>query len=247
MTKRLINKSEWIRKQPKLSAKELVEKAKKEGFTLSLAQVYTARSTAATKTKAAPLSEDQRTFMQLVTRIGTDRAQALLSKLAPTAAALFVLLAGCSATSGCGTFTQAASTVANVVTDVVEAISHAHEGVNQAQAAVALTDQFVNGICPTSASSELCVVAHDAMDTAHILYGLAQAATGPALNEYLIQIQGALKDAHSDVVAEKNLRLHRARQRATVADAGSAPAMVLPPLPVPPAPPAPSAPAAVKK
>ena len=42
-----VNKSAWIRSQPPaLSAKEVVEKAKGEGITLSLAQVYTARSTA---------------------------------------------------------------------------------------------------------------------------------------------------------------------------------------------------------
>lgn len=42
-----VNKSAWIRTQPPaLSAKEVVEKAKGEGITLSLAQVYTARSTA---------------------------------------------------------------------------------------------------------------------------------------------------------------------------------------------------------
>src|SRR4051794_34389166 len=42
-----VNKSAWIRSQaPALSAKEVVEKAKGEGITLSLAQVYTARSTA---------------------------------------------------------------------------------------------------------------------------------------------------------------------------------------------------------
>src|SRR6185312_10483789 len=42
-----VNKSAWIRSQPpSLSAKEVVEKAKGEGITLSLAQVYTARSTA---------------------------------------------------------------------------------------------------------------------------------------------------------------------------------------------------------
>ncbi|MET0385040.1 MAG: hypothetical protein ABW321_03725 [Polyangiales bacterium] len=42
-----VNKSAWIRSQTSsLSAKEVVEKAKGEGITLSLAQVYTARSTA---------------------------------------------------------------------------------------------------------------------------------------------------------------------------------------------------------
>jgi hypothetical protein len=42
-----VNKSAWIRSQPpSLSAKEVVEKAKSESITLSLAQVYTARSTA---------------------------------------------------------------------------------------------------------------------------------------------------------------------------------------------------------
>jgi hypothetical protein len=42
-----VNKSAWIRSQPSsLSAKEVVEKAEAEGIALSLAQVYTARSTA---------------------------------------------------------------------------------------------------------------------------------------------------------------------------------------------------------
>ncbi len=42
-----INKSAWIRSQPaSMSAKEVFEKAKSEGIKLSVAQVYTARSSA---------------------------------------------------------------------------------------------------------------------------------------------------------------------------------------------------------
>lgn len=41
-----VNKTAWIRSQPaSMAAKEVVEKAKTEGITLSVAQVYTARST----------------------------------------------------------------------------------------------------------------------------------------------------------------------------------------------------------
>ncbi|HEX7480657.1 MAG TPA: hypothetical protein VF331_22845 [Polyangiales bacterium] len=42
-----INKSAWIRSQPaSMSAKDVFEKAKAEGIKLSVAQVYTARSSA---------------------------------------------------------------------------------------------------------------------------------------------------------------------------------------------------------
>ena len=100
-----VNKSAWIRSQPpSLSAKEVVEKAKGEGITLSLAQVYTARSTAkrqgvgrrgsvaAGVGKRGPgrpkgsgtsqLSGDlRRQFVTLAVRIGTDEAQRLLDRV----------------------------------------------------------------------------------------------------------------------------------------------------------------------
>ena len=104
-----VNKSAWIRSQPPaLSAKEVVEKAKSEGITLSLAQVYTARSTAKRAGQgvgrrsgavAAPaagkrgpgrpkgsgtsqISSDlRRQFVTLAVRIGTDEAQRLLDRV----------------------------------------------------------------------------------------------------------------------------------------------------------------------
>jgi len=99
-----VNKSAWIRSQPgTLSAKDVVEKAKAEGITLSLAQVYTARSTAKRqgepKRGAAPaagkrgpgrpkgsvtsaVSGDlRRQFVQIAVRIGTDEAQRLLDRV----------------------------------------------------------------------------------------------------------------------------------------------------------------------
>lgn len=105
-----VNKSAWIRNQPPaLSAKEVVEKAKGEGITLSLAQVYTARSTAkragqgtgrrgggsvaaAAVGKRGPgrpkgsgtsqISGDlRRQFVTLAVRIGTDEAQRLLDRV----------------------------------------------------------------------------------------------------------------------------------------------------------------------
>lgn len=98
-----VNKSAWIRSQPPaLSAKEVVEKAKAEGITLSLAQVYTARSTAKRQggaTRGAPaagrrgpgrpkaaatsaVSGDlRRQFVQIAVRLGTDEAQRLLDRL----------------------------------------------------------------------------------------------------------------------------------------------------------------------
>jgi len=102
-----VNKSAWIRSQaPSLSAKEVVEKAKGEGITLSLAQVYTARSTAkrhgeptrATssalgsgllkrgpgrpKASGLGISDDlQRQFLAIAVRIGTDEAQRLLERV----------------------------------------------------------------------------------------------------------------------------------------------------------------------
>ena len=102
-----VNKSAWIRSQPPaLSAKEVVEKAKGEGIVLSLAQVYTARSTAKRqgepkrgaaaavagrrgpgrpKGAGAPTSavsgDLRRQFVQIAVRIGTDEAQRLLDRV----------------------------------------------------------------------------------------------------------------------------------------------------------------------
>jgi len=106
-----VNKSAWIRSQPpSLSAKEVVEKAKGEGITLSLAQVYTARSTAKRAGQGAgrrgagsaaaatvvgkrgpgrpkgsgtsQISGDlRRQFVTLAVRIGTDEAQRLLDRV----------------------------------------------------------------------------------------------------------------------------------------------------------------------
>jgi hypothetical protein len=101
-----VNKSAWIRSQPaSLSAKEVVSKAKGEGVTLSLAQVYTARSTAkrqpvassrapangakrgpgrpkgvAVESKAVS-GELRRQFMVMAVRIGTDEARRLLDRI----------------------------------------------------------------------------------------------------------------------------------------------------------------------
>lgn len=99
-----VNKSAWIRSQPpSLSAKDVVEKAKGEGITLSLAQVYTARSTAKRqgaarrgaagspvakrgpgrpKAAGSSISGDlRRQFVTLAVRIGTDEAQRLLDRV----------------------------------------------------------------------------------------------------------------------------------------------------------------------
>jgi hypothetical protein len=99
-----VNKSAWIRSQAaSLPAKEVVAKAKQHGIELSIAQVYTARSTAAKSgTSAATVAPSPRSpaaatarttaapppaaklhgqFVQLVLRIGTDEAQKLLARL----------------------------------------------------------------------------------------------------------------------------------------------------------------------
>ena len=99
-----LNKSAWIRSQPAaLSAKEVVDKAKQDGIVLSLAQVYTARSTAkhrpgqsgrgtapvakrgpgrpkAAESKAAS-GDLRRQFMALTVRLGTDEARRLLDRV----------------------------------------------------------------------------------------------------------------------------------------------------------------------
>jgi hypothetical protein len=101
MAKTSLNKSAWIRAQPaSLSAKEMVEKAKREGFSLSPAMVYTVRSTSAkaststaraSQRRAAAPHTRQRTtadasslhgqFQQLAVRLGTEEAQHLLAQL----------------------------------------------------------------------------------------------------------------------------------------------------------------------
>ena len=98
-TTKRINKSAWIRKQAKkLSAKEIVAKAKAEGISISEAYVYVARNNAknaSSKPAVAKLgrsrkvdaqtSDAQRQFLALVVRLGTDEAQRLLTN-APTMA-----------------------------------------------------------------------------------------------------------------------------------------------------------------
>jgi len=99
-----VNKSAWIRSQPaSLSAKDVVEKAADEGIKLSLAQVYTARSTAKRKPgggkskevaevkrgpgrpkgsgRAAVSGDLRKQFMVLAVRIGSDEAQRLLDRI----------------------------------------------------------------------------------------------------------------------------------------------------------------------
>ena len=97
-----VNKSAWIRSQPSsLSAKEVVDKAKSERIQLSLAQVYTARSTAKKQDAASggsaagrrgpgrpkisassTTSNDLRKqFVLLAVRVGTDEAQRLLDRI----------------------------------------------------------------------------------------------------------------------------------------------------------------------
>jgi len=99
-TTKRINKSAWIRSQPSaLNAAEVVAKAKKEGITLSIAQVYTARSTAKAKAgivsrgvgrprkEASELTDLQRQFAALAVRIGTEDAMRILDGLAHGAVA----------------------------------------------------------------------------------------------------------------------------------------------------------------
>lgn len=101
-----VNKSAWIRSQSSsLSAKALVSKAKSQGIKLSLAQIYTARSTAKRQAAAkrgngagasrsvsrgaarsvgrvTPISNDLRKqFMLLAVRVGIDEAQRLLDSI----------------------------------------------------------------------------------------------------------------------------------------------------------------------
>ena len=107
MARRTFNKSAWIRAQPaSLAAKDLVAKAKREGISLSLAQVYTARSIAvkaqagaSSSVRAVPAqdstrlgggsgSQDHRAkFQQIAIRLGLDEAQRLLQEIAQRALA----------------------------------------------------------------------------------------------------------------------------------------------------------------
>ena len=94
MAKRALNKSAWIRSQsPTMAAKDVVAKAKAEGIKLSIAQVYTARSSAKSKlggnrqqrrpgrpaAKRSSDSTDVQDFRRLVLKIGLNRAEELLS------------------------------------------------------------------------------------------------------------------------------------------------------------------------
>ena len=90
-----LNKSQWIRSQARaLSAREVVDKAEAEGITLTLAQVYTARSTAKNSAprETSPASAPDRAtksgkgdlrhqFVVLATRLGTDEAQRVLNTI----------------------------------------------------------------------------------------------------------------------------------------------------------------------
>lgn len=90
-----VNKSAWIRSQPAtLSAKDVVAKAKAENITLTVAQVYTARSTAKSadaKLKGRPgpkpvpaVSEEHESFFRkfVLHTLGRSRAQEILNELA---------------------------------------------------------------------------------------------------------------------------------------------------------------------
>lgn len=94
-----VNKSAWIREQPATTpAKEVVEKAAAAGIKLTLAQVYTARSTGkkpkgkpgpkpgfkaakATGSVARGSSSDDLLFKRLVLSIGLPKAESYLADL----------------------------------------------------------------------------------------------------------------------------------------------------------------------
>jgi len=95
---RKVNKSAWIRALPRtMPAKDVVEKAKGEGITLSIAQVYTTRSAAKKvrgrgrpargprgprgQLRVARGGDDLLTFKRLVLSIGLPRAEAYLQEL----------------------------------------------------------------------------------------------------------------------------------------------------------------------
>ncbi|HKP55477.1 MAG TPA: hypothetical protein VJV78_02080 [Polyangiales bacterium] len=93
-----VNKSAWIRSQPTtLSAKEVVAKAKSEDIKLSVAQVYTARSTAkqtpqgasqAVRGRRSPRSatrpapqQSEMSFRRFVLTLGLDRVESMLAQI----------------------------------------------------------------------------------------------------------------------------------------------------------------------
>ena len=93
-----VNKAKWIRNQPaSMLAKDVVAKAKGEGITLSLAQVYTTRTAARKAAKKPPSKDvsikktalrspagapnDETAFRHLVLTIGLTRAESYLSSL----------------------------------------------------------------------------------------------------------------------------------------------------------------------
>lgn len=92
-----LNKSQWIRSQAEsLSAREVVDKARAEGITLTLTQVYTARSTAKRASSEGRSASPPKTskgsakrgkgdlrhrFAVLAMRLGTDEAQRVLNTL----------------------------------------------------------------------------------------------------------------------------------------------------------------------
>ena len=95
MPKKKINKSAWIRSQPRtMSAKDIVAKAKAAGIKVTDKQVYNARSSAkktggASKTtKRGPAkrkpaassgSDNELAFRRLVLSIGLPKAEAYIS------------------------------------------------------------------------------------------------------------------------------------------------------------------------
>ena len=98
---RKVNKTAWVRDQPRdMPAKDVVKKAKAEGITLSIGQVYTARSSAKKVVGASPAGKalsrtasrnastgtagDELAFQRLVLSIGITRAEALLAGLKST-------------------------------------------------------------------------------------------------------------------------------------------------------------------
>jgi len=89
-TSKRLNKSQWIRSQPKsLSAREVVERAKAEGIVLTMPQVYTARATSPRSASAKRGRGSSSTgrvellhqFTVLAVRLGTEEAQRVLDRL----------------------------------------------------------------------------------------------------------------------------------------------------------------------
>lgn len=92
--KKTVNKSAWVRSQPlSLSAKEVLDKAKKEGIQMTVAQVYTARSTgkkhalgasgsdSSGKLPATHASSDEAAFRRLVLNVGLVKAKEMLDAM----------------------------------------------------------------------------------------------------------------------------------------------------------------------